>query len=158
MVINGVDIYSWVEAMESVPHLLPKGLSYLIYEDDNTEVLCTLLDWAVEGLDESKAMAQPESAYKVRHLKMGFKLAGALCTCDPSITIKVMVSGYYLFLKQALVFICTNLLKTLREKEKLLLTSNFSFSDSVFYPFGELPAIFIKFKIVVCKLFRFGTV
>ena len=46
------------------------------------------------------------------------------------------------------------LLKTLREKEKLLVTSNFSFSHSVFYPFGKLSAIFIKFEIVVCKLFQ----
>ena len=30
----------------------------------------------------------------------------------------------------------TSLLKTLWEKEKLLVTSNFSFSHSVFYPFG----------------------
>ena len=30
--------------------------------------------------------------------------------------------------------------------------SNFSFSHSVFYPFGEVYAIFTKFKIVVCKL------
>ena len=30
----------------------------------------------------------------------------------------------------------TSLLKTLWEKEKLLVTSNFSFSCSVFYPFG----------------------
>ena len=37
----------------------------------------------------------------------------------------------------------------------MLVTSNFSFSNSVFYPFGELPAIFIKFRIVVCKLFLF---
>ena len=49
-------------------------------------------------------------------------------------------------------------LKTTWEKEKLLVTSNFSCSHSVFYPFGELSAIFIKFKIVVCKLFQFGTV
>ena len=42
------------------------------------------------------------------------------------------------------------------EKEKLLVTSNFSFSHSVFYSFGEISAIFIKFKIVVCKLFQFG--
>ena len=28
----------------------------------------------------------------------------------------------------------------------------------VFYPFGELSAIFIKFKIVVCRLFQFGSV
>ena len=44
------------------------------------------------------------------------------------------------------------------EKEKLLVTSNFSFSHSVFYLFGELSAIFIKFDIVVCNLFQFGRV
>ena len=49
----------------------------------------------------------------------------------------------------------TTLLKTLWEKEKLHITSNFSFSDSVFYSFGEPSAIFIKVKIVVCKLFQF---
>ena len=37
-------------------------------------------------------------------------------------------------------------MKTLREKEKLLITSNFSFSHSVFYPFGELSAICNKFE------------
>ena len=37
----------------------------------------------------------------------------------------------------------TSLLKTLWEK-KLLVTSNFSFSHSVFYPFGELSLIFVK--------------
>ena len=56
------------------------------------------------------------------------------------------------FLKQALVLcVCsTSLLKTLWEKEKLLITSNFSFSHSIFYPFGKLSAIFIKFRIVAC--------
>ena len=44
-----------------------------------------------------------------------------------------------------------SLLKTLWEKEKLLVASNFSFSHSVFNPFRKLPVIFIKFKIVVCK-------
>ena len=52
----------------------------------------------------------------------------------------------------------TSLLKTLREKEKLLVTSNFPFSPSVFYPFGELSAIFNKLEIVVCKLIQFGRV
>ena len=52
----------------------------------------------------------------------------------------------------------TSLLKTLWEKEKLLITSNFSFSHRVFYLFGELFAIFIKFDIVVRKLFLFGRV
>ena len=52
----------------------------------------------------------------------------------------------------------TSLLKTLWEKEKLLVMSNFSFAQSVFYLFGKLSAIFIKFEIVICKLFQFGTV
>ena len=52
----------------------------------------------------------------------------------------------------------TSLLKTLQEKEKLLVTSNFSFSHSVFYLFGELSAIFNELEIVVCKLFQFGRV
>ena len=47
-----------------------------------------------------------------------------------------------------------SILKTLWEKEKLLVTNNFSFSHSVFFLFRELSAIFIEFKIVVCKLFH----
>ena len=46
--------------------------------------------------------------------------------------------------------------KNCGEKEKLLLMSNFSFSHSVFHPFRELSAIFIKSEIVVCKVFQFG--
>ena len=49
-------------------------------------------------------------------------------------------------------------LKTLWEKEKLLITSDFAFFHSIFYLFGELFAGFIKFEIVVCKLFQFGRV
>ena len=40
------------------------------------------------------------------------------------------------------------------EKKKLLITSNFFFSHSVFYTFIEISAIFIKFEIVVCKLLQ----
>ena len=42
----------------------------------------------------------------------------------------------------------TSLLKTPWEKEKLLVTSNFSFSCSVFYPFGELSAFSSNSKFV----------
>ena len=38
-------------------------------------------------------------------------------------------------------------------KEQFLL-----FPQCFFYPFGEVSAIFIKFKIVVCKVFQFGWV
>ena len=52
----------------------------------------------------------------------------------------------------------TSLLKTLWENEKLLVKSNFSLSHSVFYPFLESSTIFIKFKIVACKVFELGRV
>ena len=45
----------------------------------------------------------------------------------------------------------TSLLKTLWEKEKLLVTSNFSFSHRVFYRNGDISASGIKFEIFVCK-------
>ena len=57
-----------------------------------------------------------------------------------------------------LLYVCSrSLLKTLWEMEKLLIMSNFSFCHSVFYPYGKLSTIFIKFEIV-CKAFQFGRV
>ena len=58
-------------------------------------------------------------------------------------------------------FLCvcsTSLLKTLWKKEKLLVTSNFSFFHSVFCPFGELSAIFIKFKLSSASSFNQSTI
>ena len=64
------------------------------------------------------------------------------------------------FPKQELIFTCLQYksFKKMWEKEKLLVTSNFSFSNSVFNPFRELSAIFIKFEIVVCHPFEFWSV
>ena len=59
------------------------------------------------------------------------------------------------------MFLCVcraSLLKTLLEKKKILIKSNFFFSHSVFYPFVEISAIFIKFEIVVRKLFQLAPV
>ena len=50
----------------------------------------------------------------------------------------------------------TRLLKTPWENEKFLVTRNFSFSHSVFLT--NLSAIFIKFEIVISKLFQFRRV
>ena len=47
-----------------------------------------------------------------------------------------------------------SLLKTLLEKEKLLVTSNFSFSHHVFYPFGELSAISSNSKSLPANSFN----
>ena len=37
-----------------------------------------------------------------------------------------------------------------KQSAKMFITSNISFSHNVFYPSGELSAIFIEFEIVVC--------
>ena len=61
-----------------------------------------------------------------------------------------------LFQRSPGFYVCsTRLLKTVREKEKLLVTSNLSFPYSVFYSFGKLSAIFIKLKSIVCRPFQF---
>ena len=57
-----------------------------------TDVLETLMQWVVEGLDLDAAIAQPETAYKVRHLKMGVRLSDALCSTNSDITLQIMVS------------------------------------------------------------------
>ena len=62
--------------------------------------------------------------------------------------------GFYV----SAVEVFRKLKKTLLEKEKLLVTSSFSFSHIIFYPLEELSSIFIKFEIVVCKLCQFGRV
>ena len=69
----------------------------------------------------------------------------------------VMVCFFFFFSpfpKQALVFTCLQYRSFENTVGKgAIVTSNFSFSYSVFYLFGELFDILIKLKIVVCKLF-----
>ena len=89
--------------------------------------------------------------------------AGSSCSTLYKNKIYMVTSGSVTFnhfpKKPWFLHVCsTSLLKTLREKEKLLVTSNFSFSQSVFYTFQKHSSIFTKFEIVVCKLFQFGRV
>ena len=57
--------------------------------------------------------------------------------------------------KQALVFMCLQYKSFKNTAGKGEIARNFY---TVFYSFGELSAIFIKFEIVICELFRFGGV
>ena len=43
-------------------------------------------------------------------------------------------------------------------KGEIASNEQFLLFPSVFYPVGELSAIFIEFTVVVCKLFLFGRV
>ena len=50
------------------------------------------------------------------------------------------------------------LLKTLLEKEEMLVTSIFSFSNNVFYSIKDINNYFTYFYVVVCKCFQFEPV
>ena len=52
---------------------------------------------------------------------------------------------------------CTSLLKTLWKKGEIARNEQFLLFQQCFLTFWE-TAIFIKFKIVICKLFQFGRV
>ena len=75
---------------------------------------------------------------------------------------KILSFGKELTLSQTIsdfLLACgTSLLKMLCEKEKLLITSNFSSSHSVLYPLGKPSIIFIKFESVVCKPCQVGSI
>ena len=68
---------------------------------------------------------------------------------DDILTLSQTSSVFFFFFFR----VCSRgIFRTLWEKEKLLVSSNLSFSQIALYPFGELSGIFIKFEIVVCKL------
>ena len=62
--------------------------------------------------------------------------------------------------KQALIFTCLQYMsfENTVEKGEIARNEQFLLFPQCFLPFGELSAIFIKVKIVVCKLFYFGKV
>uniref|UniRef100_A0A0B7AVR5 Virilizer N-terminal domain-containing protein n=1 Tax=Arion vulgaris TaxID=1028688 RepID=A0A0B7AVR5_9EUPU len=83
----------WVLAMEEIPALLDKGLSYILAHEKKQDVLNTLVSWVVEGCDPNIAMTQPDAAIKVRHLKIGIKLAGCLSVLNPNIALVLLRKG-----------------------------------------------------------------
>ena len=75
-----------------------------------------------------------------------------------------MCNFYQPFPTQALIFTCLlykSFEKTMGKREiahnKQFLTTNFSFSQCVFCQIEELSAIPFRFKIVIYKLFQFGS-
>ncbi|XP_069050908.1 protein virilizer homolog isoform X2 [Lepisosteus oculatus] len=70
----------WVMALEEVPGLLVKGLSYLHVKDSEHNHLKQLVEWTGHALCLQSALAQP-IAFNVRQLKAGSKLASSLVEC-----------------------------------------------------------------------------
>lgn len=51
-----------------------------------------LIDWVIEGLDFELALKQPQTVYKVRHMKAGIRLATLLFETNEEIIAKLLVS------------------------------------------------------------------
>ncbi|BFZ19611.1 hypothetical protein BsWGS_22649 [Bradybaena similaris] len=83
----------WVMALEEIPGVLDKGLSYLLTQDKRHDIVDVLATWVLEGCDPDMAMTQPDAAIKVRHLKIGIKLAGLLCALSENIALVLLRKG-----------------------------------------------------------------
>ncbi|KAM3928591.1 protein virilizer homolog isoform 1-T1 [Leptodactylus fuscus] len=70
----------WVTALEEVPSLIVKGLSFLELKEPSRDHLSQLVDWAMQALDLQLALQQP-IALNVRQLKAGTKLVSSLAEC-----------------------------------------------------------------------------
>ena len=111
-----------------------------VYKHQNAVVTTVAL--TASGLDKNQACSNKRGAYCISLIHDNQQI---ILTLFPN--------------KPWFLRVCSSsLLKTLCEKEKLLIASKFSFSHCVFDPFGELFAIFIQFEIFVCKLFQFERV
>uniref|UniRef100_A0A670YI91 Vir like m6A methyltransferase associated n=1 Tax=Pseudonaja textilis TaxID=8673 RepID=A0A670YI91_PSETE len=70
----------WVTALEEIPSLVVKGLSYLQLKDTSQDYLSQLIDWTMQSLNLQVALRQP-IALNVRQLKAGTKLVSSLAEC-----------------------------------------------------------------------------
>ncbi|XP_051574611.1 protein virilizer homolog [Myxocyprinus asiaticus] len=72
----------WITALEEIPALLVKGMSFLFIKDPHghREKLKRLVEWSCEALSLDFALAQP-IALNLRQLKAGSKLTSALADC-----------------------------------------------------------------------------
>ncbi|XP_041101469.1 protein virilizer homolog isoform X3 [Polyodon spathula] len=82
----------WVMALEEVPGLLVKGLSYLQVKDSTHSHLRQLVDWTMHALCLQAALSQP-IALNVRQLKAGTKLASSLAECGSQAVVALVESG-----------------------------------------------------------------
>uniref|UniRef100_A0A8C9EIY2 Vir like m6A methyltransferase associated n=1 Tax=Pavo cristatus TaxID=9049 RepID=A0A8C9EIY2_PAVCR len=70
----------WVTALEEIPSLIVKGLSYLQVKDTKQDYITQLVDWTLQALSLQVALKQP-IALNVRQLKAGTKLVSSLGEC-----------------------------------------------------------------------------
>lgn len=80
--------------MEELGDILPSGLASLSVVDPSVfdSTVNTLIDWTLQSLNTQLAMRQPETPFKVRHLKMGIKFTGQILVLYETLTTKLLVS------------------------------------------------------------------
>lgn len=82
----------WVTALEEIPSLIVKGLSYLQTKDTNQDYISQLVDWTMQSLNLQVALKQP-IALNVRQLKAGTKLVSSLSECGTQGIAGLLQSG-----------------------------------------------------------------
>ncbi|XP_068942727.1 protein virilizer homolog isoform X4 [Petaurus breviceps papuanus] len=82
----------WVTALEEVPSLIVKGLSYLQFKNTQQDYIGQLIDWTMQALNLQVALRQP-IALNVRQLKAGTKLVSSLAECGPQGVMGLLQAG-----------------------------------------------------------------
>lgn len=79
--------------MEEIGDILAAGLASLSVVDPATfdSTINTLVEWTLESLNMQAAMCQPDTPYKVRHLKMGIKFSGQILVLYDKLTTRLLV-------------------------------------------------------------------
>uniref|UniRef100_A0A2K5YTM2 Vir like m6A methyltransferase associated n=1 Tax=Mandrillus leucophaeus TaxID=9568 RepID=A0A2K5YTM2_MANLE len=82
----------WVTALEEIPSLIIKGLSYLQLKNTKQDSLGQLVDWTMQALNLQVALRQP-IALNVRQLKAGTKLVTSLAECGAQGVTELLQAG-----------------------------------------------------------------
>ena len=82
----------WVTALEEIPSLIIKGLSYLQLKNTKQDALGQLIDWTMQALNLQVALRQP-IALNVRQLKAGTKLVSSLAECGTQGVVGLLQAG-----------------------------------------------------------------
>lgn len=82
----------WVTALEEIPSLIIKGLSYLQLKNTKQDSLGQLVDWTMQALNLQVALRQP-IALNVRQLKAGTKLVSSLAECGAQGVMGLLQAG-----------------------------------------------------------------
>ncbi|KAF0295884.1 Protein virilizer [Amphibalanus amphitrite] len=83
---------AWLEEMETLAPHLPAALGQLMARGGDDPVPA-VLGWLEHGLDFEAAVRQQQLPFKLRHIKVGVRLAAALLGCDSALAERLVARG-----------------------------------------------------------------